>query len=184
MVLAVVGLAGVGKSSVTQLLVDCHRMAPVYFGGAVLEAIQAAGLSVTPNTEREMREQLRADGGPGILAQRLLPSIHEHLALGHPVVVDGLYSPAEYTVLADTFGSSLATVAVHAPRRLRIERLAARHVRPLSAPEVDERDRHEIETLGKAVPIVLADYHIVNDRSRSDLATDVTNVLQSILEST
>ena len=45
----------------------------------------------------------------------------------------------------------------------RAERLGQRPVRPLTPAEIKERDRTEVENIGKAPPIALADCHFVND---------------------
>jgi hypothetical protein len=58
-----------------------------------------------------------------VMAARSLPVIKAALNEGRDVCVDGLYSSAEWELLARETG--VITLAVHAPRWLRKSRLAA-----------------------------------------------------------
>ena len=78
--------------------------------------------------------------------------------------------------------ADVVTIAIHAPRWLRKRRLSARPHRPLSSLDVDERDRSEVQKLGKAEPIVLADLHIVNDGSREELHSALQRALTALAE--
>jgi dephospho-CoA kinase len=176
-VLAIVGLAGTGKSQVVRHLVEERGHASVYFGSVVLDELRRRGLEGTPADERVVREDLRRDEGMEVMAARSLPRIRELLDDHHAVVIDGLYSDAERLLLQRELGSSLRLLAVHAPRWLRAERLAARPVRPLTAGQMDERDEAEVRGLDKAAPIALADLHVVND---ADIATLGERVDRSI----
>jgi dephospho-CoA kinase len=162
-VLAVVGLAGSGKSEATKILASEHRYEVVYFGGVVVEEVARRGLEVNPANEKEVREDLRATEGMDAIARRSLPAIRAILEGGGRVGVDGLYSAGELDVLRGELAVPVVTLAVHAPRWLRKQRLAGRAVRPLTPDEVDTRDVLEVANLDKAPPIALADLHVVND---------------------
>jgi dephospho-CoA kinase len=175
---AVVGLAGAGKSEVCELLVARHGFQRVYFGQVVLDELTALGLEPGAESERLVRERLRADEGMAVMAARSLPAIRRALADGRGVCIDGLYSTAEWELLAREI--ELVSVAVHASRRLRKARLAARPVRPLTGAELDRRDLTEIRNLDKAPPIALADAHLVNDGTREDLRLGVQALLEHV----
>lgn len=162
MIIAAVGMPGSGKS------VFCDRLREgglpvVYFGGLVLAEVARRGLPVTPDNERLVREQLRAEHGMDAMAKLALPAIREHVAAGHDVVIDGLYSFSEYKTLRAVFGDGLQVAAICAPATLRHQRLAARPQRPLSRAEAAERDVREIERLEKGGPIAIADAYVLND---------------------
>lgn len=179
--LAVLGLAGSGKSEVVRALVERHGYASVYFGGVIVEAVKEAGLEVTPANERQVRERIRAEEGMAAVARRSIPHIEAHLAAGRAVVADGVYGSDEMRLLHATLACPVVALAVHCPRWLRKERLSHRPVRPLTGDEVDERDLREIEAVDKAPPIVLADHHLVNDGTLDALIADVDAVLKRAL---
>ena len=154
-IVALVGLSGVGKSTAVELISTMMDFDTVYFGGVVLAELEARGLTQTPDNEAEVRESL--------------PRIEAALAAGRDVMIDGLYSYAEYRLLGERFGDALTLIAIHARKSLRAARLAARPVRPLTAAQMTERDRREVDNLEKAQPIALADYHVVNDGTEEDL---------------
>jgi dephospho-CoA kinase len=178
--LAVVGLAGAGKSVVAELLVSRHGFTRVYFGQVVLDELAAQGLAPGAESERTVREQLRAAGGMEVMAARSLPAIRAALAGDQRVCIDGLYSGAEWELLSRETG--VVSVAVHASRWVRKARLAERAVRPLSGAELDARDLAEVGRLDKARPIALADAHLVNDRGVEDLRIGLETVLDQLAE--
>ncbi|MBP6257129.1 hypothetical protein KA405_05530 [Patescibacteria group bacterium] len=51
--------------------------------------------------------------------------------------------------MKERFGESFVTLAVHAPKHLRYERLATRDHRPLNREQVDTRDYTEIMYIEK-----------------------------------
>jgi dephospho-CoA kinase len=162
-VLAVVGMAGSGKSVVANALATERDAETVYFGGVVIEEIERRGLTVNESNEAKVRWELRQNHGMAAMAIVRLPQIMGALKRKGSVMIDGLYSYSEYLFLKEKLDERLVVVAVHAARRVRVERLSSRPVRPLTEQEVFSRDRREIEELEKGGPIALADYHIVND---------------------
>jgi dephospho-CoA kinase len=175
-IIAVLGLSGTGKSEIATWLIE-HGYQRVYFGGIVVGEVQRRGWDVNADNERVVREELREQHGMGAMAILSLPAIREHLERGERVVIDGLYSGAEREILLAEFDGSMVTLAVHSPLRLRKERLAQREVRPLKSDEVDARDDFEVRNLDKAVPIVLADLHVVNDTDLTSLFSAVERAL-------
>jgi dephospho-CoA kinase len=179
-IIAIVGLAGAGKSEAVALLTAKYDHQRVYFGGVVVNEVKRRGLAVNPENERLVREELRANEGMGAIARRSLSDIRRQIDSGNRVVIDGLYSTPELSVLRENLRSDLVTVAVHCPRWLRKERLSTRSVRPLTSAQVDERDYFEVSRLDKAVPIVLADLHVVNDGSVEELAAKLYESIESL----
>jgi dephospho-CoA kinase len=176
-VLAVVGLAGSGKSEATKIVAS-HGYEIVYFGGVIVEEVERRGLDVNPANEKVVREDLRASEGMDVVARRSLPAIRAVLERGGRVAVDGLYSAAELSALRYELTAPVVTLAVHAPRWVRKHRLASRPVRPLTSAEVDTRDELEVANLDKAPPIALADLHVVNDSTVEELRGRVEAALR------
>ncbi len=180
MVVATVGLCGTGKSEITGWFAREHGFETVYFGGCVLEEVEKRGLEVNADNEKAVREALRQEGGMAVMASLSLPKIRGFLDQGKDVIIDGLYSYAEYVKLREELGDCFSVIAVHARKPLRYERLAKRKVRPLTPEQVDQRDLNEIRNLEKSDPIVLADYHLVNDADLDTLFAAVASVLKGI----
>lgn len=176
-IVATVGLCGVGKSEAAKYLAARLRTTPIYFGGLVIEEMRRQGLAITTENERVVREDLRRRNGMAAVAQLAIEPIRSALG-GRDVIVDGLYSLSEYEMLKRTFAAELLTIAIHTSKAIRYSRLAGRAERPLSRQEVDIRDHNEITNLEKAPPIVLADFHIVNEGSLEKLHAKLDMVLQ------
>lgn len=181
-VIALVGLAGSGKSEAGKVL-QALGYTVVYFGGAVLEEVRRRGLEVTAENEREVREDLRRQHGMAAMAILKLPEIERVQAQGAKVAVDGLYSFAEYELLRERLGHRLKLIAIHTPRALRYQRLAARVVRPLSPEQIDQRDYFEIKNLDKGGPIAIADVHLVNASDAETLHRRVEEAVATLEDS-
>lgn len=158
---AVVGMCGSGKSVLCNYFCDLGWQ-KVYFGGVTVSQLVKQGIEVNEPNERAMRESLRQKYGMGAFAILLKEEIVEKLQNGN-VVLDGLYSWAEYKILKELLGDQLVVVAVVTNCGIRKQRLATREFRPLTAEQVDSRDISELENLDKGGPIAKADYYILNN---------------------
>ncbi|MBU2533697.1 MAG: AAA family ATPase [Alphaproteobacteria bacterium] len=175
-IIGLVGLSGTGKSEASRILTELAALPSVYFGDVVITEVRARGLDVTPDSERQVREDLRVREGMAVMARRKLPEIRAALDRHGKVLIDGIYSYSELRLLRESFGAALIIVAIHAARSVRAARLAARPVRPLSREEMDARDAAEVEKLEKAQPIALADFHVVNDGTTAELTESLIRI--------
>lgn len=163
-IIAIVGMCGSGKSIASKYFEDLGYK-NVYFGGVTMEKLKEAGLEVTPENEKMMREKLRRELGMGAYAKVLLPRILE-LSKDYDVVLDGLYSWSELKILEEEF--DMRTIAIVCDKSLRYDRLSKRDVRPFNNEEAKKRDITEIENIEKAGPIAYADYFIYNNGSMEE----------------
>lgn len=167
-VLALVGMPGAGKS-----MCAVHLQAKGFFqyrfGGIIVGEVARRGLPLTPDTERLVREELRAVDGMAAIAMRALPILHEALESHSHIIIDGLYSFSEYKFLRSALGTGMVVVAVIADRALRYARLGERAERPLTPDEAEARDVQEIERLEKGGPIAIADYTLLNNGDQAAL---------------
>ncbi|MEM0997191.1 MAG: AAA family ATPase [Bacteroidota bacterium] len=177
-ILAIVGLAGTGKSVLTHYLTEKYELTRIYFGGYVLKEVKRRGLEINPQNEKYVREDLRKLHQMEAIALLALPDIQAAIAAGEKVIIDGIYSFSEYVLLKKELGERLKLVAVHCPRELRYARLSTRKPRSLTPTEVDQRDFFEIRNLEKGGPIAIADYHILNDQGLPQLYDKMEEIVR------
>ena len=160
--IAVVGMAGSGKSIATDYL-EKKGWVKLYFGGITYKLMEEAGVARTADgkSEKEFRENLRKEHGKACYAKFLEPEIRTALEKNN-VVLDGLYSWDEYQYLIERF-PDLKLVCVIVDKNLRYERVAVRPDRAFKKEDIIYRDVSEIENLAKGGPIAFADYYIYND---------------------
>ena len=159
-IVAIVGMCGSGKSIASDYY-EARGYKKVYFGGVVLEEVKNQGLEITPENEKIVRNQLRADYGMAAMAIKSLPKIEEYSKTDN-VVIDGLYSWDELLVLKEKF-NDLKVISIVVDKEIRYNRLVNRDVRPFSNEDAIKRDINEIENMAKGGPIAYADYYILNN---------------------
>jgi len=177
-VVAIVGMVGAGKSEVARVF-EKSGFNKVRFGDITEEEIKNRGLELNEENERHIREELRKEHGMSAYAKLNLPRIDASLKSSN-VVVDGLYSWEEYTLLKDRYGERLSTVAVWSSQATRHARLRNRAKRPLTVEEAANRDKAEIENINKGGPIAMADFAIVNEASLKELEKETERVLSAL----
>jgi dCMP deaminase len=186
-IVAIVGMCGAGKSTVADIFREAGY-AYLRFGQITMDLIKDKGLPVTPDTEKQVREGIRAKYGMDGYAILNIPKI-ESLLQNSSVVIDGLYSWSEYKVLKEKFGDKLDIVAVYASPEIRWERLTKRETgsvesnlrnRKLTIDEAKARDLAEIENIEKGGPIAMANYTLSNQSSPQDLLRQVKKLINRI----
>ncbi len=177
-VVAIVGMAGAGKSEVAQLFQE-SGFSKIRFGDITDEEIRKRGLELNEENERYIRELLRQEQGMAAYAKLNLPAIDSALKYSD-VVIDGLYSWEEYTFLKQYSGENLCVVAVWASPKTRYTRLTDRPDRHLTRAEAAGRDRTEVENINKGGPIAMADFTITNESSVEDLIKETKMVISRI----
>ncbi len=179
-IIAFVGMPGAGKSSAVDY-VSSKGYPKVYFGRVVLQALEDAGLEITQENEKMMREKLRAEEGNDVIVKRIATQIHDLIDAGQRrIIADGLYSWTEYKYLKREFPGEINIIAVLAPRSLRHYRLSKRPQRSLTGDEALKRDWAEIENLEKGGPIAIADHYIINTDSLDALYSQIDRELNDL----
>lgn len=122
-VIGTVGLPGSGKGEVAAVARE-SGVPVVTMGDVVRRECRDRGLDPAER-HGEVARALRAENGPGAVAERSLPLIEERAAAtgGETVLVDGLRSPAEAEQFERAFADSFLLVSVEAPYELRAERV-------------------------------------------------------------
>lgn len=184
-ILAFVGMPGSGKDTCTEYVTEHYNVPVLHFGNMVYEEVYRRGLDIVQH-EKMVREDMRAKGGPAVLAKMVAEKAHGHLAEGkNRVVLNGLYSWSEYKHLNEVFGDQFVCVAIAAPRALRYKRILARNDttdthRKYTVKQIKEREYAEIENLEKGGPIANADYTLLNDKTQADLYQQLDTLLKTI----
>ncbi len=170
-VIAVVGMAGAGKSEVTNYLLEKLSCPKVYFGDVTFDRMKEEGTELNYENEKITREKIRAESGMGAYAKFSLPKILELLKENEIVVIESMYSWDEYKIIKEEFGEKFSVVAVVASSNLRLERLKERkNWRPIKdREELTRRDITEIEGTDKGGPIAVADFTIINEGTLEEL---------------
>ena len=168
-IIALVGLAGSGKSSAVEYLTE-KGFPKIYFGGVIYKAMDEAGIEKTWDNQQQFREEIRRREGKDFVIKRVIKNIHDLInAWQNKIVLDGLYTWSEYKFLKHEFPGQVVVIAIVTPKYLRYQRMAKRIERPMQPHEVDQRYWSEIENLEKGGPIAIADYFIINDGSLEQL---------------
>ena len=177
-VIAIVGMAGAGKSEAARLFGE-NGFTKIRFGDITDEEVKKQGLELNEENECRIRESLRKKYG--MAAYAILNLSRIDLALKQsPVVIDGLYSWEEYTFLKNYYRDGFCMVAVWASPKTRYARLANREERPLTAKEAASRDEAEVLKISKSGPIAMADYTILNESSLKNLGKEVKKTIAAL----
>lgn len=175
-ILAIVGLAGAGKTESTEYIMQKTNWPKVYFGQVVVDGAKEQYGETNEENERKVREALRAQHGMAALAVANLPKIKELFAKGN-VIVESMYSWEEYLVLKKEFGDNFKVLAIYCSFNTRAKRLESRPHRPLTLEQLTTRDQSQIENLHQAGPIARAEWTINNEGSKEELCSNIDKVL-------
>jgi dephospho-CoA kinase len=177
--LALVGMPGAGKTLCAKHL-EAQGFFQFRFGGIIVDEVHRRALPLTPENERLVREEFRANEGMDAIAKRALPHLRSALTQHSAIIIDGLYSFSEYKTLRRELGDDIILVAIVASRPLRYARLAERTERPLTAEEAEARDVREIEFIEKGGPIAMADYTLLNNGTSAELLSQLDALLDAL----
>ncbi len=181
-ILALVGMSGSGKSVLVDYLTD-KGYPKVYFGGMIYKEMEKRGLARTEDgtAEKQFREEIRQQEGKDWVVRQVIEEAKDLIAAGQKrIVLDGVYSWTEYTILKHEFPRTLTFVAVVVDKQIRYDRVSKRPGRSFDAQAIRERDRSEIENLEKGGPIAMADYYILNNGAIEDSTARLDDILSTI----
>lgn len=181
-VIAIIGMAGSGKSAVVDYLQKKYNWPKVYLGQPTFDRLKKEGLKRNYKNERIVREKTRRELGMGAYARLMLPQVVKILKNSKMVLLESLYSWDEYKIFKKRHGENFLAIAVTAPSKIRLARLKTRSLRPIkTAAELVKRDWTEIEGTDKGGPIAAADYTIINDGSKKKLQKNIDLIIKEII---
>lgn len=181
-VVAIVGMAGSGKSEAVRKIQEDFGVPKVYFGEITFDEIKKRGLEINYKNERIVREDLRNQHGMGVYAKFSIPKIEKLLEKNRIVLLESLYSWDEYKIIKKEFGDNFLVLAVYASPKNRFKRLKNRiKERPIKDwQEFKIRDWTEIEGTQKGGPIAMADYTIINEGDLEEYQAKIENWWKSL----
>ncbi len=181
-IIAIVGMCGSGKSEVVKYLQKTKKWPKIYFGEATFERIKKEGLELNYENERKTREKIRKEMGMGAYAKLALPKIEKLLEKNETVILESLYSWAEYKIIKEKYENNFKVIAVFSSPKTRLKRMLKREKeRPMqNEKEFIERDYSEIENTDKGGPIARADFTIINESSLEDFHHQLENIINNI----
>ena len=175
---AIVGMAGAGKSEVAGLF-EQDGFTRIRFGDVTDEEVRKRGLELNEENEHNIRLRLRKEHGMEAYAKLNLPMIDSALKTSD-VVIDGLYSWEEYIFLKEYYQDGFSVVAVWASPGTRHARLVTRSNRSLTPTEAVSRDKEEIEDINKGGPIAMADFTVTNEASLEELRKEAKKIISRL----
>jgi dephospho-CoA kinase len=181
-IIAIVGMAGAGKSAATRYVLKKYGWPKVYFGEATFDRLKKEGLDVNYKNERYIREKIREEMGMAAYAKLALPKIRSYLETYDAVLLESLYSWEEYKTIKDEYGDEFRVLAIYSSPDTRFERLKNRQrERPIkNEEEFKTRDRTEIEGTNKGGPIAVADWTVINEYNLNHLHNQVDGFLKKL----
>ncbi len=178
MIIGVAGANGAGKGEVIKLLEE-EGFVSFSLSDSIRAVLRERNLSETRERMIETGREMRTDGGPAVLAKRLLTLMDDD----RDNAVDSVRHPAEADALRAS-GSSFRLVWVSADERVRLARILARGRSgdPSTLAELQDLEGRE---LGSADPAAqqldavreAADYTLCNEGKIEDLRRDFDAML-------
>jgi adenylate kinase len=178
-IIAIVGLAGSGKTEAARFFSEEKDVPIISFGRVINEMVNAKGLPHVESVHKKIREDLRKKHGFEALAVLNRDKIKKALERNKIVVIDGLYSWEEFTYLKQEFPKiNVYLLAIFADKSVRYKRIATRKERNKLYGE--ERDINELIGANKGAPIAFSDFLIKNNFSVQDFHDKLENVYREI----
>ncbi|MBI3990743.1 MAG: AAA family ATPase [Candidatus Omnitrophica bacterium] len=175
MIIGLTGTNAAGKGEVAKYLINkgfaYHSLSDI-----LREEAARRGLNHTRENLIQLGNELRKDGGPGILAKMLKGKI------GNKDIVDSVRNPAEIKELSGEPGFIL--IGVDAPVELRFQRAVKRKRQGdgFTLQEFKEKEAKENSDLPEAQQLnkclELADARIINDKTLDVLYENIDKIIK------
>jgi dephospho-CoA kinase len=183
LVVGLTGLAGSGKSEVSDYLVKEFGFKKLVFSDILREEAEKRNLLKNKGYEEQkyifskLGEQLRKESGKwGILAEKLIEKIKS--GNSEKVVVDGFRSAEEVDLFKKSF-EKFCLVFVDANEKVRFLRRKLEDSLT-NLEQLRRRDKKDIEELGLGKAIEMADFTIDNSGTIEDLHKEIDSLMEKI----
>ncbi len=178
-IIAIVGLAGSGKTESANFFAVEKKLPVISFGKTINDYVDEHKLNHDEQTHKKLREDLRNEHGMAAMAVINKDKIKTTLKKNVIVIIDGLYSWEEYTFLKQTFPEvQIYLLGLYADKKIRYQRISRRKYR--SKLYGDQRDVDELIGANKGPAIAYADFLIKNNFSLDDLHDKLEEVYRVV----
>lgn len=176
MIIAVAGLRGSGKS-LFGAIASSMGLEVFEMSEPILALMQELGLEITNKSVREFAADFREKGGADAVAKLLLPKLKLALQTSKAIVVIGLRSAEEVSVLRDA--APVVTIALVAGEQKRFERTVQRKKQsdPKNIREFQWADAVESKW-GLKKLLETCDVKIENNHSQEEFRQKVESFLE------
>lgn len=178
LIVCLTGMPGAGKSTIAQGLVEAGYHT-VNMGDAVRAEAAKRGVEPTGPNLGDLMLELRRKGGPGAVADLVVPEIRA--SGSEAVIVDGIRSDAEIGVLRGVSAVKLLLVHASTDTRFGFLSVRGRPDDPDTRESFEARDAREMG-VGISEPIALADESISNNElTREQLVERAVQIVRGWL---
>ncbi|NOZ81989.1 MAG: AAA family ATPase [Candidatus Micrarchaeota archaeon] len=172
-VICVVGLPGSGKSTAARILAEKLDACMYSTGDIIRDEIRRRGLEYTRENDEKISRWFHS-GREHLIVERLFEKIKR--CRKNYVVIDGLRSPSEITLLEKMLGSKIKIISVNVGFEKRLERLKKRkRFEDINENYLRERDEREKE-YGVETLIKNAEYVVDNSGTVEDLEKKIEEI--------
>ncbi len=178
-IIAVVGLAGSGKTEAANFFAKEKKLSVISFGKIVIDYIDKNKLPHTEEVHKRVREDLRKKYGRGAFAVLNIDKIKNALKNHSIIVLDGMRSWEEYLFLKKELSDvRIYILCLYADKDKRYKRLKSRvdHKKPYG----EERDLNEIIGLNMGPTLAFADFLVKNNFEVEDLRDKLEQVYRTV----
>lgn len=177
-IIAVVGLAGSGKSEASDYFKSKNQPV-IAFGKIINEYVDKINLKHVEDNHKKIREDIRKKYGMAAMAILNEKKIRDSLGKNSIVIIDGLYSWEEYVYLKEKFPKvKVYLLAIFADKHTRYSRASKRRYRKELYGE--ERDINELIGTNKGPAIAFADFLIKNNFSKEEFHDKLDAVYRAV----
>lgn len=176
MIVAIVGLTGVGKSEAS-VFFGRKGFAVVRVGSITYEMLEEEDLTVNEENELYMRQKIRKIHGPEAYAKLNSIKIDKLDNENRDVVIDGIRTKEELDFLKNRY-SNLIVLFLEADRDIRLDRIVNRKdgERTYSPRQAKDRDLSEVQIFRTHELKEYSDYQIDNSGSMVEFIMKLDNV--------
>ena len=184
MIIAILGLKGVGKSVASEFFVK-KGFKKVRVGAITYEMLEAEDLTINEENEVYMRKKIRVIHGPEAYAKLNSDKIDALDNAGKNVVIDGIRTNAEVEFLKKRY-ENLVLIYLEADRDLRIDRIVNRKdgERNYSPRQAKDRDTCETQVFKTHELKELSDYQVDNSGTMVEFMMKLDNVCDILSNAT
>ena len=182
LVIGFVGFPGSGKSEAT-VIAKTEGFFPVAMGDAVRSHMHKLGIELSEKNVGIVANTLRAEHGMDIIAKMCIPLVQA--LTFQKVVIDGIRGIAEVNAFKRVFKDDFKLIGIIAGPEVRFKRIKERGRAddPSSFQRFEEKDKREL-AWGLEEALKAADYSIQNEGTLEALYSEVSSVLEKLIQQT